>query len=149
MDIAADRNFHEGGAKADTEQRRKDVFRAASTTLDDKAGRQDHAEKAEAGALQAKHAGTDRADPFGLDERPDAGNEQRHAHQIGHVIAQTKHAADDQGGGDDANETGQHMLNCSKGCREWTRTIFELIDQVLIGSVTAPGFGCGHGQACH
>jgi len=117
----------------------------------DETGAEDGAEKAEAGALQAEQPGADRTDALGLDEGAEAGNEQRHADQIGHVGTQAQGTADDEGGGDDADETRQHVLQRREECREWGRAIVQPVDEILLGcsGAAAARIGCGHGQACH
>jgi len=140
-----------GCAEAHAEQRGENFLRRAAARLDDEAGAEDGAEKAEAGALQAEQPGADRTDALGLDEGAEAGNEQRHADQIGHVGTQAQGTADDEGGGDDADETRQHVLQRREECREWGRAIVQPVDEILLGcsGAAAARIGCGHGQACH
>ncbi|MCQ4314170.1 hypothetical protein NAV33_20070 [Pseudomonas stutzeri] len=61
--------------------------------LEDNAGRQRHAEKAEAGVLKAEHAGADRAWM-----KAEARHKQYHAYSVGQLIAQTRYAVGDASG---------------------------------------------------
>ena len=152
VDELAEDDLDEGGAEADAEQRGEYLLLAGTAPLDDEAGAQDHAEKTEAGALQAQQAGADRADALGLNEGTEAGDEQRHAHQIRHMSAEAQGTADDQGGGDDADEAGQHMLQRREQGGGESGGVIQLVDQVAVAGRRSWGGGvavCGHVIACH
>jgi hypothetical protein len=85
--------------------------------------------------LQAQQAGADRAEPSGLNKGAQAGNEQRHADQVGHFTLQTEGAAHDQGRRDDADKTRQHMLQGGEYRRGQVRTVVEAVDQVVVAQV--------------
>ncbi|MNF92006.1 hypothetical protein D3C84_746340 [compost metagenome] len=151
VDELAEGDLDEGGAEADAEQGGEDLFLAAAAALDDEPGAENHAEEAEAGALQAQQPRADRTDALGLDEGAKAGDEQRHAHQIGHMGAQAKHAADDQRRRDDTDEAGQHVLQGGEDGGSEGRGVVELVGQVAVArrrSWGVLGASRGHVRAC-
>jgi len=115
VDALTEGDLDERGAETHAEQRGQDLLRRAAPRLDDEAGAEDGAEKAEAGALQAQQSGADGAEAPGLGEGAETGDEQRHADEVGDVLIEAKRAADDQGGGDDTDEAGQHVLQGGEG----------------------------------
>ncbi len=74
-------------------------------------------------------APTDRPHLLALDEGRDAGDEHRHGDEIGNVLAEAEHAADDQGGRHDAHDAREDVLQCRDGARPGWWDIVEAIDE--------------------
>ena len=129
-DKTAQHDLHQRAEKAHAENHRQDVFRAAAALLDQETRGQDCAEKGKAGALQADHPRANSKRPTRLDEGADAGNHQRHADQVRQVCGQAQGGADDQWRGDDADEAGEHMLQCREQGGQWFGAVVEAVDQV-------------------
>src|SRR5690606_9616663 len=66
--------------------------------------------------------------------------------------AEAQGAADDQSGGDDADEAGQHMLQRREDGRGESWGVVRLVDQVVVDDGRSWSLGvavCGHVRACH
>ena len=144
-DELAQHHFDERGEKAHAEDRREDFIGAAASGLDHEPGTEDHADERKTGALQAQQARTDRAEPPRLDKGAQARDEQRHADQVRHFALQAQGAAHDQGRGDDADETGQHMLQGGEDRGGQVRAVVEAVDQVVVAR-SGGFFRGGHGD---
>ena len=90
------------------------------------------ADEGEAGAHHAGQADADRADALALDDRDDAGAQQRRVDEGDDLVRrQFQDGADDERHRDDAAERGEHVLGCKKRRGEQGRPVVDLVQQIV------------------
>ncbi len=130
-DEPAGQNDDAGSGQAQPEHGCQGVARIRAGGRQHRGRGDDRRDEGEAGALNAQQARPDRPDSIRLQHGGRAGDEQRHAHQVGGIgDAQLEGPGDDQRRGDDSDEHRKHVLERDEQGFSYWRPIVEAIDEI-------------------
>ncbi len=133
MQAATDDDHANGGNQNGAKQGAEHLLIGQRRLLEREAGGDDWSQEVETGALYRQEPGAYRPKTTSLDERGDAGHQERHGDYVASLLAaEPQGIGDDQGRGNDADKHRQHMLQrCEQGLRQWWLGI-QSVDQVMM-----------------